>query len=464
MKRIDLLYTNLLSLLSNLTIDGPSFSTFHEQIADEGLQELLISISDNISRERREIAKCQLAKVFCTDYSNLIDYINEFNKCFNSFPGFRKDELYAIITVLEKLTSEFSGSKIDLEEEIDVDAFEILPVSEALNQNNYFHFDTDNIFNSLLLFNVHEKEAFEKFISSVEEGSDIFFYLLYGLGKDNNVLDRNKYVLIRRGFSDKPKKVWSALCLHILSVGKIIHYSHDYNKSPMITSDCKIELGKDYHQFSDSLYIASEYNNQKDILDKYLRIYHVIENFMFKRPIVSLEKDSGGNPFSIRDFKRMYDRVSASELALLKKLSEVILQLDYSGTDKFEKKVLDDWAQLVSLHGADENKINSLLKILNIYNSSSNEYLYNGIDEENLSSFFSKLIYGFRNSIVHNRETEFHLTHLTLNNHFLVGNTAKIILESFLLPILEEIVFNLIIKKNDIVWYTNSSLKLWEEE
>ncbi len=464
MKRIDLLYTNLLSLLHNLTIDGSSFSTFHEEIAEEESQDRLINISDNISTERREIAKCHLDKVFCTDYSNLISRINEFNEHFNGFPGFRENEIYAIIAILEKLTTEFSESEIDLEEEINVEEFVILPMREPLNQDNYFYFDDTDFANSLLLFNIHKKDIFEEFISSTTEGSDIFFYLLYDLGKDGNVLDSNKHVLIRRGFSDKPKKVWSALCLHILSTGEIIHYSYDYDKSPGITSECKIELGKNYHQFSDSLYIVSEYNNQKDILDKYLRIYHVIENFMFKRPIVSLEKDSQGNPFSIRDFKRMYEKVSDSELASLKKLSEAVLQLDYSRTEKFEKKVLDDWGQLVGLHSADENKINSLLKILNIYYSTGNEYLYNNIKADNLSGFFSKLIYGFRNSIVHNRETEFHLTHLTLNNHSFVGNTAKIILESFLIPILEEIVFHLIIKENDIVWYTNSSLKLWETE
>ncbi len=75
----------------------------------------------------------------------------------------------------------------------------------------------------------------------------------------------------------------------------------------------------------------------------------------------------------------------------------------------------------------------------------------------------AKIIYAFRNSIVHNRETEFHLTHLALNNHPGIGDTAQLILEKFILPVIEEIVFKLIISENEIVWYESSKLQLWDE-
>jgi hypothetical protein len=190
----------------------------------------------------------------------------------------------------------------------------------------------------------------------------------------------------------------------------------------------------------------------------------VVENFMFKRPIVALEKHSNGLPFSIRDFKRMYDKVSDSELPTLKSLCEEIMPLDFDSTKKFSEKILEDWKKLTTTHGADETKINSLLKILNVYTNKGNEYLFDKIDLTNLGGFFGKLVYAFRNTMVHNRETEFHLTHNTLLNHDIVSDTPRVILEKFLLPNLEEIIFNLIIKENNIVWYTNSTLTLWESE
>jgi len=62
---------------------------------------------------------------------------------------------------------------------------------------------------------------------------------------------------------------------------------------------------------------------------------------------------------------------------------------------------------------------------------------------------------------VHNRETEFHLTHGTLQTHSLIGSAAKDVLEKFVIPTLEEISFYLVIEKNPLVWYKASKLTLW---
>ena len=85
------------------------------------------------------------------------------------------------------------------------------------------------------------------------------------------------------------------------------------------------------------------------------------------------------------------------------------------------------------------------------------------VTTDSLPKFMGKVIYAFRNSMVHNRETEFHLTHFTLTNHPLIGDTARTILENFLLPTIEELVFNLIIAENTLVWYDKSKLYLWDE-
>jgi hypothetical protein len=463
MKKLDLLYKNLLELLSNLSLDSPEFSDYHDALA-EPFREEIITLVEKISRERTEISKSQLRKEFHSDFTDIIEYLDDFKSKFGNYPNFRKNEIYAIISIVQKLYTEFNDSIIDLEEEVDVSIFNLMKVDDVISQNNFLHFDSTTIENSLLLVNINEKEKFKLFIDETVVGTHLLFFLLGKIGVSDHKLDDSKYILVKAGLEAKPKMVWATLCLYIVKSGKIIHEPHEYNLLPSITSDCSINLGETYQQFADSIDIISEYNYQKDILDKYLRIYHVIENFMFKRPLVDIEKQSDGDVFSIRDFKRMYDSVNDSELKTLKKLTEKILELDYNSTTTFEAKTLSDWQSLAATYfGGDETKIDSLISIFNIRTKSGNLLKYSEISASNINNLLSSLIYSFRNSMVHNRETEFHLTHLTLNNHDVIGDTARKLLEKYLLPIMEEMCFFLIIKRNDLVWYDNSSLKLWNE-
>lgn len=88
---------------------------------------------------------------------------------------------------------------------------------------------------------------------------------------------------------------------------------------------------------------------------------------------------------------------------------------------------------------------------------------YDSVEENSIGGFFANLIYALRNALVHNRETEFHLTHETLLSHSQVQDTALQLLEKFILPIVEEIVFYLIIEQNEIVWFKNSTIQLYKE-
>jgi hypothetical protein len=159
----------------------------------------------------------------------------------------------------------------------------------------------------------------------------------------------------------------------------------------------------------------------------------------------------------------MYDKINDSELNMLKKLFEDILTLEYSVGVTFKTKILTDWGGLIPGHFANDTNVNLLIKKLNMTTSKGANMSHAYVTADTLIHFFPKLIYSFRNSMVHNRETEFHLTHMNLINHPLMMDTAKKILEIFLIPTLEEIVFHLIANQNNIVWYDQSKLSLWEE-
>jgi hypothetical protein len=465
MRKIDIIYPNLLSLLNNLTIDGDSFVAFHDGILDEEVQNKLLDISEKISFEKGEIIKKQLENEFYPDFTNLLSFLNEYYENFSTFPNFRKNEILASISIIQKLTSEFGGAEdLNLEEEVTIDDFEIVEMNDNIVQDNFLHFDTLDITHSLFLFNINDSTKFKNYIDSLSNEVYILYYLLSKIGTTANPLIAPKYVLVKSTFSEKPKIIWATLCLHIIKTGEVIHNSYEYPLPPAVPLTYLISLGKDYQQFSDSISIISEYNHQKDILDKYLRIYHVFENFMYKSPLVKLERESSGEVFSIRDFKRMYDRINDSEINMLKKLFDNILTLEHIPGQSFNTKILNSWNALIPTHFADTVKINFLINVLNIKTGNGNPIIYGDIIAATLPHFFAKLVYAFRNSMVHNRETEFHLTHQTLQNHPVIENGALIVLENFLLPILEDIVFYLIINENTIVWYNNSILKLWEED
>jgi len=68
----------------------------------------------------------------------------------------------------------------------------------------------------------------------------------------------------------------------------------------------------------------------------------------------------------------------------------------------------------------------------------------------------TSLVYQVRCAIVHNKETEFHLTYASLDT------TMKALIESFLIPSLEDICFSLIGCRNDKVWYSKQEIMLYQ--
>ena len=462
MRKIDIMYDNLLELLTVITYENAAFTVYHDAKTPEK-QDELISIADAIISEKTEINKKKMRVEFFTDFTSLLSNLDDFKHSFDDFPGFRKNEIYGIITILQKLTAEYGGTSIDLIENINEADFGLLELTHPINKKNFFVFDNINITHSLLLFHLEDKQDFKNFIDGIGSGAQILFYLLAKIGEAGQPLNLSKYVLVDTAFLAKPKTVWATLCLHIVKAGETIHQSYEYNLPPKFSPLSHITLGNTYQQFEDSIDIISEYNYQKDILDKYLRIYHVFENFMYKAPLVNLEVDANGDVFSVRDFKRMYDKINESELTMLKKLFEEILNINHSTGLIYGNKILSDWTGMIPNYFSDDINLNILLKKLNVVTTKGVDIKHNYVNVQTIFHFLPKLVYCFRNSIVHNRETEFHLTHLNLISHPVLNDTAKILLEKFLIPNLEEIVFSLITQRNDIVWYGQSKLTLWKD-
>jgi len=237
----------------------------------------------------------------------------------------------------------------------------------------------------------------------------------------------------------------------LLINGKTFHNPIEVTENQFLEDDVKNILEcnvKSFNQYQESAYILSEYNHTKDILLKYLLLYHIIENFMYRRPIAEM----ADTKFTIRDFKSLYSKVQTGEeqtlKGLLTKIESAII-FPETNTDKSIKKYFED--KLVSFKDSLNTSAKNILSE-NILKKMDLQHI-NGLSYSNSS----KLIYYFRNSIIHNKETEFHITHTTLNSS---SDLVKFF-EDFLLPILENIIYFLIFKENSIVDYPKNHILLY---
>jgi len=133
--------------------------------------------------------------------------------------------------------------------------------------------------------------------------------------------------------------------LVVLMTGRPVHSARRYANAPCVLDLDVARPGTLYQQWSDVLDVLSEYNSRDEVLLKYLTIYHVIENFMFKLPIVGLERQQIGRMFSIREFRRLYQKVEMAELDALKQLFGVVFQMSALQGVTFRRRRLADLAK-----------------------------------------------------------------------------------------------------------------------
>lgn len=465
MTKKEIIYNNLLRLLKLLT-SGERFDEYFNQLDDEG-QNKLLRFSEDAEVEISRIEENRNRNLISFSFENLLPLLNTFSNNFADYPEHRLNEIFLLLEFLSRLNDAIDDT-INIEEELVTDNFSFVLLSKAIHAKNYVYYDAADILNSVCLFNLGDVESIHEFLEDHPQPVELILQILAKIGNGATPLQNSKYVLVKRELEVHGASIWACLAMHIVKAGEIVHTPYQYNLPPQVSNRRSILSGKEYQQFKDSLIILSEYNEQKDILDKYLRLYHVIENFMFKFPLVNLERSHNGAVFSIRDFQRMYDKIKTSELTALTKLFKRICDEDYDIGQSFGNFVVSKWQALSPAVIPNSSPIDSLLSSLRITKKKNDEevaikFTDFNINNQNTAKLFSAIVYGFRNSLVHNRETEFHLTYETILNHPDIGDCAKNIIEHFLIPVIEEMVFFLITNENDIVWFQNPKLVLFEK-
>lgn len=459
MTQQDIYYTNIIRLLKEIT-DHADTESYYDALPDEIKKKefasiVISSLQSEINILEQNFASSNLYGRY-EDLKNVIDTISI------SFPDFniqRKQEILLIIYLHAAISNQVGDltnrSPIAV---VDFDLVKVDTVWNSVRLSYYYYHNAISFSDSYLLFSLNNLDDFENALTSTSTALNLtlLFVLLSKIGVAGDTLDGNYYVLTKHG-DTKLNRIKSTLLLQAVSDGHYFHTPHLYSQAPHNDWRTSIKSENKYQQFLDTIYILSEYNYYKDIINKYLKLYQIIENFMYKSALVKLEKINGGRLFSIRDFKRMYENISDREYNTLLVLIEEVLDMNFNPATKFKVEIFNQFASLVP-QLLTEAKMNGILKVFNIKNKAGT-YAYSRINSTNIHGVFSQFIYNIRNSIVHNKTTEFHLSYNTLN-----GDIA-VFLERFMLPNLETIIFYLTTESAvDTVRFTSENLSLWADD
>ncbi|WP_033916655.1 hypothetical protein [Campylobacter sputorum] len=398
--------------------------------------------------------------------SNKNGYLSLSLKYTKDISNLCKEAKHSLILIEKILTILANSEDLNLDKEIS-EEFVAHSINKDLLKDIQINNETiDSYFlhkNKILL--VKNSPNFRTFISELEVKETNLLYIAKA------ILDNFDYImeygiedyLLFLPYSPSGKidntELVSYLKLCILSEGESIHKHFVLYKKTNFDHEFRINTSENYSQYSDIMYIISEYNYSNDILHKYFLLYTIIENFMYRKPIAEMLRTV--SKFSIRDFKRFYSNIGSKEFDVIKKLFKEIMEIRYPVQNNI--KVCDDVCQF--LNDFKNNHVSDLSSLENFLNrievtgldlqsgkTQLKEQLKDGI-------IFAKIVYHLRNSILHNTATEYHITHIELAKEPIIADFLK----DFMIPILEKIIFSMIYSSSEIIRYDQNTLTLYDK-
>ncbi|MBA4198446.1 MAG: hypothetical protein C0459_12925 [Chitinophaga sp.] len=157
--------------------------------------------------------------------------------------------------------------------------------------------------------------------------------------------------------------------------------------TPQLNNKLSLDSSKIYEQFFDIYDVLNELNQAPDILSRFLKLYHILEYFVYRVYLVDLTTRVGTNKFFVREFAISAESMKGKEKSTFIDNFQIIFNANRAAI----KLELDP----VSTHDA-----KTFLR---------DKGIVKGFDTSNFERV-AALVYGLRCSIVHNKESEYHLT------------------------------------------------------
>ncbi len=324
--------------------------------------------------------------------------------------------------------------------------YKVYELSDNYRVVNAKYVSSDDLNNPMLLLDCQNIDDFKSFIEGEKEISNLILGLLC------NIEIKKKYKKVLLGSScitaseSELESRVEFIRLNAVLQGKILFKPQEYTYNP-VNIIVKYNPSINYFQFSDIASVMNEYNIHRNILDKYLRIYQVIENYMYKFQICKMCDDFEYKRISIRDFKNLSDKLASKEMDALKGLLKGCEKVQIDGIE-LEKHIAEKWRSVIEADCDMKEATARLVVKLGIkmeWPKKDNQIL----------DMTGKILYQIRCSIVHDKVNEHHITYDNLDNW------TKTLLESFLMPSMEFIVYGLMFNDNPVVMYKQREINLY---
>ncbi|GAB3879694.1 hypothetical protein GCM10028824_43580 [Hymenobacter segetis] len=453
MNRTDIIFDNLLGFLQSLN-DEPSIEAFVGTLnsADE---ERFVEISEQLSTIITNLTLAKENQVFPADYPNILAIIAILESDFPLYQILNLNEI-RFITIISNL---LANESFNLTDPNPVNYTVNFDIGRALELDStiipFFHFYNSSHFDeSIFVIDFSNPSGFHDYITQNTIPESLYLVLLSKLAA-GSINEKRKYILAKNGsFASMPSTIAGVL-MHYVSAGLPFHSPKNYTSATSNPWRDNISISNKYQQFNNVLYVLSEYSHNKEILSKYLLIYHVIEEFMYKSLLVKMESINNGRMFSMRDFSTMNKKIAESELVALKDFLADVNALPYAGGFVADL-IYSKWSTFVS--GLNPSQTSDVESVMNALAVSKNGFTISAVNNvAKLKEVLPKMVYMIRNAIVHNKATEFHLTYISLSDAM-----YKLINE-FMMPFLEEAIFYITTNPNtSLVWFIHSELALWD--
>ncbi|SDH54406.1 hypothetical protein SAMN04487975_105179 [Planococcus glaciei] len=440
---IKLINEKMIEVLSEITIEEVVTEFLERQTSPEVFENSIVQLTDTLN----SLEGVDKNELYLEKFDIVEKAIQEIKKDYPSYLSEWEDKIDMILTICNKIFSTITDDFVNESFNFDPHVTKFKEINYTVGLDNYLYTESGNTNKFIFLICFNDLRKIKEYITNIDfENTDILFHLLSNI---NSSIDfSKKYCLFSLlEYEDKIPVLTSFLELKNVQEGNMIHVSINYEEKPSVTSDLSYSIGNGYNQFSETIFILSEYNNETGILEKYLKIYQVIENFMYRMPICDLTNGAdSSNMFSIRDFKRLYGHVDKNEPNALKDLFIKAVDLDYNSSKKFKNLI----AEKYNAFNTNQNKIDleEVLPKMGVKNPIN-------LHPNEVAGFFSSIVYKLRNSIVHNKETEYHLSYGKF------PDIIRALMTDFLLVCLEELVYNMVIKRNSLIWYDNPQIYLY---
>jgi hypothetical protein len=351
---------------------------------------------------------------------------------------------------------------LDLEEEITFDSndYELIDCSrftERLIIPSFSHLNVQNIDESIGYIN-SEFSADELIGSFDGNGFSIGFVALYiKLISEDCITNIFLPYLLRNKNIGSVCSSFSMLKFLATSKGFVLHDNINcVNVSIPNNITKEVSASNSYQQFSEILTILSEVNERRDVLSRFLVVYHVLESFLFKIPLVNLGESSNYDIFSIRDFQSLYKETKTGEVEGIRKLFSVDSMGAFWNRNLdgkyLSKRVKDKVSELDSSADFVKDDCNVVLAKFGSGNFSD----FSMVKKRSFDgAAYAALLYKFRCAIVHNKETEIHISYFNLT-----PSLARFIEELYLQPLLL-LIYDLMSDPRSKIWYKEERFNLY---